>query len=154
MLSLFLTIAYDIFFFSSFFESTATFIWSMVFHVFTFRMYLTFEIAVTLILKHATFLWLSNSPLSALTKAEWDYWRANLDVAIQQHLITHGPEHSVELFASFVMGTDFGLCILPSVTSISYCPFRSSTKWLKHFLKLNLMTSLFLVMIQPCIILY
>ena len=104
----------------------------MVFHLFTFRMYLTFEKAVTLILKHATFLRHSNLPDSALIYAEVDYQKANIDVTIQQHLITHGPEHSVEQFAGFIMSTDIGLCILPFVTFISYHPFSSSTMWLKN----------------------
>ena len=107
----------------------------MVLHIFIFRVYLTFEKAVTLILKQATFLWLSNLPESALTYAELDYQKANIDVAIQQHLTAHASEHSVEQFASFIMGTDIGLCILPLATSISYHPFSSSTKWLRHFLK-------------------
>jgi hypothetical protein len=112
----------------------------MVFHVFTFRVYLTFEKAVTLILKHATFLQLSNMPKSAVTYAELNYQKVNIDMIIQQHLITHGSVHSVKQFASFIMNTDIGLYILPFVTSIScsisyYHPFSSSTKWLKHFLK-------------------
>ena len=131
-LSPFLTLAYDIPFSSSLFKSPATFIWSMVFHLFTFRLYLTFEKAVTLILKHATFLRNSNGPQSALTYAELDYQKANIDVTIQQHLITHGPEHSVEQFAGFIMSTDIGLCILPFLTFISYHPFSSSTTWLKN----------------------
>ena len=120
MLSPFLTIAYDISFSSSLFKSLATFISSMVFHVFTYRVYLTFDLAVTLILKHATFLRLSHLPQSAITYAEVDYWKANMDVSIQQHLITHGPEHSIEQFTHFIMNNDIGLCILPFVISISY----------------------------------
>jgi hypothetical protein len=107
----------------------------MVFHLFTFRVYLTFEKAVTLILKHATFLHLSNLPESALTYAELDYQQANIDMVIQQHLITHGPEHSIEQFASFIMSIDIGLYIIPFVISISYHHFSASTKWLTHFLK-------------------
>jgi hypothetical protein len=107
----------------------------MVFHVFTFRVNLTFEKAVILILKHATVLRLSNLPKSALTYADLGYQRAEIDMIIQQHLITHGAEHSVEILAGFIMNTDIGLCILPFVTSISYHPFSSSTKWLNHFLK-------------------
>ena len=110
----------------------------MVFHVFTYGVYLTFDIAVTLILKHATFLRLSHLPQSAITYAEVDYQKANMDVTIQQHLITHGSEHSIEQFAHFIMNTDIGLCILPFVTSISYDSyhiFSFSTKWLKYFLK-------------------
>ena len=92
-------------------------------------MYLTFEKAITLIFKHATFLRLSNLPIHALIYAELNYQKANVDVTIQQHLIIHGLEHSVEQFAGFIMSTDIGMCILPFVTSISYCPFSSSTKW-------------------------
>ena len=90
----------------------------MVFHIFTLGMYLTFEKAVTLLLKHATFLRLSNLPESALTYAALDYQKANIDVIIQQHLVASASEHSVEQFACFIMGTDIGLCILPTVTSI------------------------------------
>ena len=107
----------------------------MVFQVFTSRVYLTFEKAVTLILKHATFLRLSHLPKAALTYAELDYQKANIDMTIQQHLVTHGPEHSVEQFAGFIMSTNIGLCILPFFTSISHHPFSSSNKWLKPFLK-------------------
>jgi len=68
--------------------------------------YLTFKEAVTLILKHATFLRLSNLPESALTHAELDYQKANIDAVIHQHLVADGEKLSVELFASFIMGTD------------------------------------------------
>jgi len=62
--------------------------------------------AVILILKHATLLRLSNLQESALTQAELDYQKANMDLVIQQHLMAYAPEHSVEQFASFIMGTD------------------------------------------------
>ena len=128
MLSPFLTIAYYVSFSSLLFKNLATFIWSMVFHVLSYRVYLTFGKAITLILKHATLLRLSESSESALTYAELDYQRANIDVTIQQHLIAYGSEHSAEQFATFIMGTDLGLCILPSVTTISYHSFSSSIK--------------------------
>ena len=123
------------YFSSSSFTSIATFIWSLVFHIFTLRVYLTFEKAVTLILKHATLSQLSNSPKLALTNVDQNYRNANIDVAIKQHLQAHSSEHSVEQFAGFIMGTDIGLFILLSVTSISYHPFSASinTEWLKHF---------------------
>jgi hypothetical protein len=92
-------------------------LWYLIFSF--FRVCLIFGKAVALILKHATFLRLSNLPESALTFAELDYQKANIDVAIQQHLIAH-PEPTVEDFASFVMATDIGLFIFPFVTSISY----------------------------------
>jgi hypothetical protein len=61
--------------------------------------------------------------------AELDYQKANIDESIQQHLIAHASEHTVEEFASFIMGTDIGLFIFPSVTSISYHLF-SAQIWL------------------------
>jgi hypothetical protein len=122
----------------------------MVFHLFTFRVYLTFEKAVTLIFKHATHLRLSNKPESALTYAELGYQKANVDVTIQQHLITHGLKHSVEQFADFIMNTDISLCILPFVTFISYHPFSSSTKWLKHFLKADAKSLFFVLRVDDC----
>ena len=111
--------AYGNYFSSSSPTSLATFIWSLVFHIFTHRVYLTFEKAVILILKHATFLRLSNSQELAITFAELDYQKANIDVAIQQHLVAHGSKHTVEQFAGFIMSTDIGLFIFLSVTSIS-----------------------------------
>ena len=111
---------YDIYFSSSSSRNLATSIWSLVFHtILIFRVYLTFEQAVVLILKHATFLRFSNSQELALTNAELDYQKANIDVAIQNHLLSYTPEHSIEQFASFIMSTDIGLFICPSVTSIS-----------------------------------
>jgi len=68
--------------------------------------HLHFIFAVTLILKHATLLRLSNLPNLALSCADLDYQKANIDVAIQQHLIACAPEPSVEQFACFIMGTD------------------------------------------------
>jgi hypothetical protein len=107
--------------------------------------YLTFVKAVVLILKHATSLQESNLPASALTYAELDYQKANIDVVIQQHLMASAPEHSAEQFAGFIMGTDLGSFILPFVTSISYHPLSASanTEQLKYFLKPNLMKCFF-----------
>jgi len=62
--------------------------------------------AVILILKHATFLQLSNPSELALTYAELSYQRANTDVTIQQYLTACASEQSVEQFAGFIMGTD------------------------------------------------
>jgi len=62
--------------------------------------------AVVLILKHATLLRPLNVPRSALTHADVNYQKANIDVTIHKHLITSAPEHSVEQFAGFIMSTD------------------------------------------------
>ena len=91
----------------------------MVFCVFIFRVYLTLSKAVTLILKHATLLWTSMSPKSALTKADQKYQKANVDVTILQHLTACAAEQSVEQFVGFIMSTDIGLfTFLLFVTSI------------------------------------
>ena len=83
-------------------------------------MYLTFVKAVIIILKHATFLRLSNlSPKSALTIAEKDYQEMNVDLTIQQHLMASYQENAVERFAAFVMATDIGSS-LPSVHLVSH----------------------------------
>ena len=114
-----LDLTYDIYFSSSSTTNLAISICSLVFHVFIFRVYLTLVKAVTLILKHATFLHNSMSPESALAKAEQQYQEANIDVAIQQHLTACAAEQSEEQFVSFIMSTDIGLFIfLPFVTSI------------------------------------
>jgi len=78
--------------------------------------------AVILILKHATFLRLSNfSCKSALTHAELAYREANINLKIQQFLKTFSQENPVQLqlFSGFIMGIDIGLFILVFVTIIS-----------------------------------
>ncbi len=115
-----LSLAYDIYLSSSPSPVLAVIIWSLVFHFIIFRVYLTFVEAVILILKHATFLYLSNlSPESALTHMELDYQEANIDLRIQQHLSTSSQEHSVELSAGFIMATDIGSFILLILDNIS-----------------------------------
>jgi hypothetical protein len=87
---------------------------------------LTLVKAVTLILKHATFLRISIPPKSALTNAALNYQKANIDVTIQQHLTACASKQSVEQFVGFIMSTDIGLFIsLPFVTSISNYSFRA-----------------------------
>jgi len=63
-------------------------------------------LAVILILKHATFLWLSNKPESALTLVELDYQKANIDLKVQEYLKASSPEHIVEEFTHFIMATE------------------------------------------------
>jgi len=77
--------------------------------------------AVILILKHATFLRLSDlTSESAITRAELDYREANIDLKIRQYLTASSQEHSVEQFAGFIMATDIGSFILASVKIISH----------------------------------
>ena len=71
--------------------------------------------AIVLILKRATSLLLSNlSAGSALTLAELDYQKANINLKIQKYLAKHS-QHSVEKLTSFIMATDFGKFIIVSV---------------------------------------
>ncbi|KAN0131263.1 hypothetical protein V8E53_010967 [Lactarius tabidus] len=72
-------------------------------------------IAVLIILKHATFLRLSNNLKSALSQANLDYKKANIDLAIQQHLLVYSPKDSVEQCVGFIMATN----IVPSQSSVN-----------------------------------
>jgi len=64
-------------------------------------------LAVILILKHATFLRLSGLICeSALSHADIHYQVANIDLKVQQHLAASSQEHTVLLFAGFIMATD------------------------------------------------
>ena len=98
----------------------ATIIWSLVFHFIIFRLYLTILEVVILILKHATFLRLSNQSEQALTLAEQDYQEAKIDLKIQEYLKAFTPEDSVEKFADFIMATNIGLFMHSSITTISH----------------------------------
>jgi hypothetical protein len=90
--------------------------------------YLTFLKAVILILKHATFLTLTKITRElALTHADLDYQEANIDLKIQQHLMSSSQEHSIELLVGFIMATNIGLFILVSVNRISHQVCTEST---------------------------
>ncbi|KAH8986354.1 hypothetical protein EDB92DRAFT_2105356 [Lactarius akahatsu] len=79
--------------------------------------------AVILILKHATFLLLSNmSPESALTHAEVDYREAKIDSRIRQYLTAPSQEHSVESFADFIIATDMTCATLHDNGTPKYVP--------------------------------
>ena len=123
------SLTYDITYQSSSPTSLAIFMWCSVCYLFQdlfiFRVYLTFVKAVTLILKHATLLRISNLPKVALTSADQDYKKQDidnsLDKSIQQYLMAHASHLSEGEFADFIMGTEIGWFILLFVTSISYC---------------------------------
>jgi preprotein translocase subunit Sss1 len=76
--------------------------------------------AVILIFKHASFLWLSNESHVALTLAEVDYQKANIDLKIQEYLKASSPEPSVEEFTHFIMATDIGMLIVTFAIKISH----------------------------------
>ena len=79
-------------------------------------MQLTILEAVVIILKHATFLHLSNlSSNSALIKADLQYQEANIDLKMEEYLATTCPEPSVTQSVSFIMSTNMGLFIITYV---------------------------------------
>ena len=100
-------------------------IWFLVFQFIIFRVYLTFVEAVIVILKHATFLQLSDSRASALTHAGLDYQKANIDLKIQHYLMASSPEHSIKEFMGFIMATDMGSIILSSVSIVTHYTFSA-----------------------------
>ncbi|KAH9058229.1 hypothetical protein EDB87DRAFT_944056 [Lactarius vividus] len=111
-------------------------------------------LAVILILKHATFLCLSNlSSRLALAHAELEYRAASIDAKIQRYLMASFQEHSVELFAAFIMATD----ILPSNSSATDITPPSSpvkTKTLKNHWFERFWRSVYPVknrVVKPCI---
>jgi hypothetical protein len=81
--------------------------------------------AVLIILKHATFLRLSNNRKSALSQANLDYKKANIDLAIQQHLLVYSPKDSVEQCVGFIMATDIGRLVLLSFAITSHQAFST-----------------------------
>ena len=99
----------------------------MVLCLFIVRVYLTLVKAVTLILKHATFLRASLPEKSALTTAELNYRKANIDATIQKHLEACASEQSVEQFVGFIMNTDMGLFLfIFSICNINILLFFQS----------------------------
>jgi len=89
-------------------------IWYLVLHLHFLRAYLTFPKAVVVILKHTTSLHVSMYYVPALIQAELDYWKADVDQKIQQH-ITTSQTQSADLDRAFIMGIEIGLSILVSV---------------------------------------
>ncbi|KAH8995993.1 hypothetical protein EDB92DRAFT_2101995 [Lactarius akahatsu] len=59
------------------------------------------------------------SAKSALTHAEVDYRKANIDSKIQQHLTTPSQEHSDESFARFIMAIDLNRPLVYTVLGIN-----------------------------------
>jgi hypothetical protein len=86
------------------------------------RIYLTFVEAAILIFKHATLLRASKiTPTAALTQVELAYREANVDLKVQQLLAASSQEqHSVQLFADFIMATDIGSFVPSYVEIISH----------------------------------
>ncbi|KAN0137651.1 hypothetical protein V8E53_004702 [Lactarius tabidus] len=62
-------------------------------------------IAVILILRHATFLRLSNKSEAALTQAELDYQESSIELKIQEYLDGFASE-DVSQFGGFIKATE------------------------------------------------
>ena len=106
------TLTYNIYLSSSSSTNLAISICSLVFHVFISRIYLTPVKAVTLILKHATFLWTSKSSKSALTNSEQNYQKAkcygydyaNDGRGHMTYWLSHGRLRVVFVFSHTIVG--------------------------------------------------
>ncbi|KAN0134552.1 hypothetical protein V8E53_007698 [Lactarius tabidus] len=109
---------------SAYFKSIGIFIWNLQkLHPLTDLSHHYLMLAVLIILKHATFLLLSNlSSKSALTQAEKDYQAGNIGSEIQQFLSASPQNPSKEQFASFIKAND----IVPS---------QKKDHWLKQIWK-------------------
>ena len=71
--------------------------------------YLTFQVAIILIFKHAANLCLSGiSAKLALTQAESKYHQANISSKIEEHFTASYEEYSAEQVISFLMNTNIG----------------------------------------------
>ena len=113
--------AYDIYLSSSLSQAIMVIILFLVFYFIVFGAHLTIVEAVILILKHATFLRLQEyDEIKSLTQAELNYQQANIDLKIQQYLMTSSQKQSVKLLTEFIMAIDIGLFILASVKIISH----------------------------------
>jgi hypothetical protein len=64
---------------------------------------------------------------SALIHADLVYQEANIDLKIQQYLMSSSQEHSIVLLVGFIMATDIGLFFLGSVNRISHQVCTEST---------------------------
>jgi hypothetical protein len=91
-----------------------------------------FVAAVIIILKHATFLYPTNSSQkSALTQAEKDYQAVNMEPKIHQFLSASTLNHSIDQVVSFIKANDIGLLFLLPFTYI----LSSFLYYLSHQLK-------------------
>ena len=86
--------------------------------------YLTFQVAIILIFKHAAILCLSGmSAKLALTQAELNYHQADIASKIQEHFTASYEEYSTKQFISFLMDTNIGFSSLASVKIIADAVF-------------------------------
>ena len=78
--------------------------------------YLTFQVAIILIFKHAATLCLSGiSAKLAVTQAESSYHQANIASKIQEHFTEPLKDYSTGQFIEFLMDTNIGLSSLASI---------------------------------------
>ena len=124
----------------------------MVFHFIVFRLYSKLLKAVLLILKHATVLRQSKESKLALTEANLNYEKANIDSIIHQHFLECYPEDSK--LVDFIMATEIGVFVsffttfshqtfsIISVVMILLC-WTSSFLTLSIFSPLSLLFSLY-----------
>ena len=81
--------------------------------------FVTFQLAIILILKHAAILCLSGiSAELAVTQAETKYHKAKIASKIKKHFTEPYKEYSTEQFIGFLMDAKIGLSSLASMNII------------------------------------
>ena len=101
-------------------------IWDWVFALISFHSIPNFEIGIILIFKLAATLCLSGIPAElALTQAESDYQKANIDLKIEEHFPGTYQEYSAEQLIGFLMSTTIGLSSFTSIKIIADTAFRA-----------------------------
>ena len=87
--------------------------------------YVTFQVAIILIFKHAAILCLSGIlPKLALTQAESNYHQANIASKIQEHFTASYEEYTTKQFIDFLLDTNIGLSSLASIKIKTDAVFR------------------------------
>jgi hypothetical protein len=93
----------------------------LVFTFITFIALLTFEVAIILILKHAAIFlykqstWQPNIPIHHI---ESKFQEANIMSKIQEHFTVSNTEYTIDQMVEFLMDTDIGMSILPSLRQL------------------------------------
>ena len=78
---------------------------------------LTFEVAIILIFKHAA---VSRNPgsrdfIQLLSRAQSSFQKANIMSKIRGHFTASSNEYTIDQMVDFLMDTDIGMSILPSL---------------------------------------
>ena len=109
---------------------------------------LTFEVAIILILKHAAISRIPSSRdfIQLISRADSSFQKANIMSKIQGHFTASSNEYTIDQMVEFLMDTDIGMSILPSLRQL-FTKFTDT--WIQRmgvenmFLKKLLIVSLY-----------